>query len=1783
MSAASHRGDQHNPLFFDYFAEKNIIVNFARIIAQRAADVKVKTQVIQTLSILIQNTDSEQAVFYLLSNNYINDLIVTPFDFSSEDLLAQYISFLKTLSFKLNTRTILFFFNDKANDFPLYVEALKFFNHSENMVRIAVRTLSLNIYKVEDERMRRFLIDRTCLPYFSNLVWFLKEQTLGMSRMIELLAAGAPGTSVGKLDETVENMIDFMFYLQDILSLSIDKMSSILTDQLLAHYVMPVLIGSLVARYDPQKIDKLKSDAKPGTGTGTAAATPAAAAASSSSSSSAPPTGKPQLGLLSSPPQRDYTIQARLALYLLGQVFLTFSHYGLVNSIVTALLHPNPPVICETIVRTPIKFPFRHPRLPLTGIIFPKSLLVTPVVQVVEAEAAPPAAQAAEAAGGAAEAVNGLRDSDERDTAGRAAELLMSPKQDEEEAMADPASQSAGAKADSANDSALDFFSSPVTSRNSSPAPGVPQLGSGASPSPSPAPQVNAVNGEHAALMDMFSGVMTTPASPAGKPPMPAAKPSAAPTTPAPASAAAAATASSSSSSSSASSSSSSSSSSTAAASSSSSSSSSTSASSTPTASTRAASGSTSGLSIPSLSMPSLPSSSSATSLSTLRKSLTKSANAASEKLTNMITSSKALGVGQLDGPLGVFVTADSQLFVLDSGNHRIAVFDRSGKMLRKFGSKGQDDGQLMECEGISVHPSSAQVFVTDHNNHRVSVFDSKGQFLRSFGSEGAALHQFQHPTGLAFSSGTGLLYVCDSWNHRIVIYDSELRVLRCIGGKKGDGDGELCEPAHIAVCQSPLDSTQDRVYVTDYGNDRVQVFDQDGKWLMKFGKTGRERGDFIAPIGLAIHSEQLFIVDRGNHRVQVFDLQGGFVRQVGKRGNGGGELNEPNGIAVGSDGRLYVADSSNNRIMVLIPQSSITTHATFTYNPNAAAAAAAADSLTSPHATPTNAAHAAAHSAAQPPFDSSSSASAGHGGLIAPVAAASSSSAGSSMAPALVPSPGPPSPVPTLSSSRSTDELKHELPPDQNNKQRASLPEMKVVYNPEKSCPSYAQPAQQNRNKQAMMFALGSQDERVGFGAMGVLYALCCNEVVDKELLLLCGVCPQQLRKREKLLMQLTREQMKEQAMDQLLFDGTGKPDADGAAAAASAFSASAASVAASHIKNNSADILDTSRWADEVKERKEPEVDLMAFASASATSSPATNKKPSAKAEREDEEESEEDSDDSASDSDDEDKPDAESSSLDSSGAQPELERPNTSTATLDFFAGTSSSSSSSSQNGLPASSSFTKTAPSPSNASRQSTASSTFDILASFPTTPRSQVKAVTVEGTNGLVGNGDAIRKPAVERGSSNDPLAHIKPVIATIHSAPQPVMIAGHSDAAASSSSSSPSAAEDAPAFDYNHDIVSKLFPIPKPRQPPVRLTTLQLLSTLLKELTYNPSSPHPSLAPAHVQLLRDANNAYADELKLRFKSPALGNFVLDIVEEEWHSLQQTVYPKVLAVNTRNLLPIEDKQTPAIVLDWRRGGNDFEKTRKALQGYLLCRQLRYTLMKKKDPFYPLPQPEASHKTGDDIALDDAAAQPVTIAHHSKPAILLVDSDALLLLTKLDAPVAGAAVGGGGGEAAKGKVDCIISLKSQEPFAVKGKPDHLHVIFRSGLRPHPAARRVKAGPGVTADPAVVGGPVAAGATLGSLSGQKPMFVLSLAFHSAESCIAVRKSLEQGRIRLRKAIMNRMYKGFEQRCEEESTSIAQVKKTGDAAAAQPPIVPFSILNLLGDRQADIEEDEQ
>ncbi|RWS29542.1 protein CLEC16A-like protein [Leptotrombidium deliense] len=276
-------GDQNDSTVFDFFLEKNMLSFFLKIMKQKCGSY-VCVQLLQTLNILFENIRNETSLYYLLSNNH--------FDFSDEEVMAYYISFLKTLSLKLNAHTIHFFFNEHTNDFPLYTEAIKFFNHSEKMVRIAVRTLTLNVFKVDERSMLKFVGDRTAVPYFSNLVWFIGNHVLEIDACLR--SPNKDHQMLIRLDDFVAEHLDHLHYLNDILLLHIFDLNQILTDHLLNRLLIPLYIHSLVT-----------------------------------------PSEK------NSPTERRHRISQIVSLFLLSQVFLIISYESLVQRLVNILFNGN--------------------------------------------------------------------------------------------------------------------------------------------------------------------------------------------------------------------------------------------------------------------------------------------------------------------------------------------------------------------------------------------------------------------------------------------------------------------------------------------------------------------------------------------------------------------------------------------------------------------------------------------------------------------------------------------------------------------------------------------------------------------------------------------------------------------------------------------------------------------------------------------------------------------------------------------------------------------------------------------------------------------------------------------------------------------------------------------------------------------------------------------------------------------------------------------------------------------------------------------------------------------------------------------------------------------------------------------------------------------------------------------------------------------------------------------------------------------------------------------------
>ena len=264
--------------------------------------------------------------------------------------------------------------------------------------------------------------------------------------------------------------------------------------------------------------------------------------------------------------------------------------------------------------------------------------------------------------------------------------------------------------------------------------------------------------------------------------------------------------------------------------------------------------------------------------------------------------------IGGMYKPWGVAINQWGEVVVSDRGQHCVSVFSPSGVNLRSFGTHGSGHGQFNEPCGVAVD-DEGNILVADCNNHRIQKFTVGGQFLAVVGTIGRSGHlQFNYPWDIAFSNNK--VYVTDFGNNRIQVLHSDLTFSSTFG-KEGSGKGQFNYPQGIAS-----DSTGN-VYVADSKNHRVQVFTAEGKFLRMFGRCGQGKGELDMPISIAVHDGLLYVGEGANCRVSVFSLESRFVTSFGSKGAGPGEFRWPCGLAVDSNGVVHVCDSHNNNVQV--------------------------------------------------------------------------------------------------------------------------------------------------------------------------------------------------------------------------------------------------------------------------------------------------------------------------------------------------------------------------------------------------------------------------------------------------------------------------------------------------------------------------------------------------------------------------------------------------------------------------------------------------------------------------------------------------------------------------------------------------------------------------------------------------------------------------------------------------------------------------------------------------
>jgi tripartite motif-containing protein 71 len=286
--------------------------------------------------------------------------------------------------------------------------------------------------------------------------------------------------------------------------------------------------------------------------------------------------------------------------------------------------------------------------------------------------------------------------------------------------------------------------------------------------------------------------------------------------------------------------------------------------------------------------------------------------------------------VPRFSQPMGVSFGPDGRIYVTDTGNNRVCVFDARGVFLFEFGTFGvakpMPGGRASWLPGRMNYPTGLDVdadgtiYVADFRNDQIQVFDSKGAFLRAFpdpqkptgkGSSGQEGH------GIAVTDVTvhgGNVYATDTY--QVFVFDRSGGLLRQFG-KPGRGPSDLDHPYSVAAYGDG------GIVVSDSNHARVLSFDKDLGLRWTVGTIPKGMNDATSsvlslPRGLCVTEDgRVFVADAFDFQIVEIAPNGSIAGRYGERGADPGQLNFPNDIDVSGD-LMLVADKENNRVQVV-------------------------------------------------------------------------------------------------------------------------------------------------------------------------------------------------------------------------------------------------------------------------------------------------------------------------------------------------------------------------------------------------------------------------------------------------------------------------------------------------------------------------------------------------------------------------------------------------------------------------------------------------------------------------------------------------------------------------------------------------------------------------------------------------------------------------------------------------------------------------------------------------
>lgn len=255
----------------------------------------------------------------------------------------------------------------------------------------------------------------------------------------------------------------------------------------------------------------------------------------------------------------------------------------------------------------------------------------------------------------------------------------------------------------------------------------------------------------------------------------------------------------------------------------------------------------------------------------------------------------------------GISIKNNANMVVLHRGEDPLLEFDKDGNYLRAFGPRG-----LWTFSHGLKQDAENNIWVTDIGTHTVTKMDADGNTLMTLGTSGqnglwdeaSGAHLFDQPNDITFDR-QGNVYVAQGHGRgepRILKFDASGNFVSQ-WGSRGTGPGQF------AVAHSIDIDDQDRIYVADRENMRVQIFDTNGSYVDEWNFSAMACAIYLHDDGF------MYMTSGFDGEWAKVDMEGNIIGALGRPGSANGEFGEGHFLVVNDSGDVFIADVTNMRV----------------------------------------------------------------------------------------------------------------------------------------------------------------------------------------------------------------------------------------------------------------------------------------------------------------------------------------------------------------------------------------------------------------------------------------------------------------------------------------------------------------------------------------------------------------------------------------------------------------------------------------------------------------------------------------------------------------------------------------------------------------------------------------------------------------------------------------------------------------------------------------------------